>query len=228
VPVCLCVCLSVCLSVSGTVASDATLSSALQTALAEDARAANVLAAMCASAASALRVLVYASAGMAAMAGATDPHRPTPADPHPQADPRRPTGPPATPLSPASLSPAPLSPALHSPAPPHPQHTQTHLPPKPPGKLMYIAGSCNVPIYISARYIAIFPYVHSRSSGRWARPQVRASCAARPSSPPSTRCAREELDEINVFVNVFDKVAPANREARRGRGRLRQGRARGA
>jgi len=115
--VCVCVCLSVCLSVSGTVASDATLSSALQTALAEDARAANVLAAMCASAASALRVLVYASAGMAAMAGATDPHRPTPADPHPQADPRRPTGPPATPLSPASLSPAPLSPALHSPAP---------------------------------------------------------------------------------------------------------------
>ena len=44
---------------------------------------------------------------------------------------------------------------------------------KPPGKLMYIAGSCYVPIYILARYIAIFPYVHSRSSGRWARPQVR-------------------------------------------------------
>ena len=39
------------------------------------------------------------------------------------------------------------------------------------------------------------------------------------------KCAREELDEINVFVNVFDKVAPENREARRGRGRLGQGRA---
>ena len=68
--------------------------------------------------------------------------------------------------------------------------------------------------------------------------------------------AREELDEINVFlanvsdkvapekldgqgavINVFanavaeaafDKAAPENREARRGRGRLGQGRARGA
>jgi len=60
------------------------------------------------------------------------------------------------------------------------------------------------------------------------RASLRASCAARPSSSPSTRCAREELDEINVFVNVFDKVAPENREARRGRGRLGQGRARGA
>jgi hypothetical protein len=29
-------------------------------------------------------------------------------------------------------------------------------------------------------------------------------------------------------VNVFDKVAPENREARRGRGRLRQGRTQGA
>ena len=46
---------------------------------------------------------------------------------------------------------------------------------KPPGKLMYIAGSCYVPIYTLARYIAVFPYVHSRSSGRWARPQVRGS-----------------------------------------------------
>ena len=44
---------------------------------------------------------------------------------------------------------------------------------KPPGKLMYIAGSCYVPIYTLARYIAVFPYVHSRSSGRWARPQVQ-------------------------------------------------------
>ena len=60
------------------------------------------------------------------------------------------------------------------------------------------------------------------------RASLRASCAARPSSSPSTRCAREELGEISVFVNVFDKVAPENREARRGCGRLRQGRARGA
>ena len=27
--------------------------------------------------------------------------------------------------------------------------------------------------YLSARYIAAFPYVHSRSSGRWAKPQVQ-------------------------------------------------------
>ena len=44
---------------------------------------------------------------------------------------------------------------------------------KPPGKLMYIAGSCYVTITLTARYIAVFPYVHSRSSGRWAKPQVQ-------------------------------------------------------
>jgi len=78
---------------------------------------------------------------------------------------------------------------------------------------------------------SVFDKVQGCLAGRRQQPvraSLRASCAARPSSPPSTRCAREELDEINVFVNVFDKVAPENREARRGRGRLRQGRARGA
>ena len=77
---------------------------------------------------------------------------------------------------------------------------------------------------------SVFDKVQGCVAGRQqpVRASLRASCAARPSSPPSTRCAREELDEINVFVNVFDKVAPENREARRGRGRLGQGRARGA
>ena len=58
---------------------------------------------------------------------------------------------------------------------------------------------------------SVFGKVQGCLAGRRQQPvraSLRASCAARPSSPPSTRCAREELDEINVFVNVFDKVAP--------------------
>ena len=57
---------------------------------------------------------------------------------------------------------------------------------------------------------SVFDKVQGCVAGRQqpVRASLRASCAARPSSPPSTRCAREELDEINVFVNVFDKVAP--------------------
>ena len=63
----------------------------------------------------------------------------------------------------------------------------------------------------SLAFESVFDKVQGCLAGRRQQPvraSSRASCAARPSSPPSTRCAREELDEINVFVNVFDKVAP--------------------
>ena len=63
----------------------------------------------------------------------------------------------------------------------------------------------------SLAFESVFDKVQGCLAGRRQQPvraSLRASCAARPSSPPSTRCAREELDEINVFVNVFDKVAP--------------------